>query len=205
MLDLACGDGFYTRQIKTLGAAKVVGVDISSAMIDLAEEQEREHPIGLSYVCADVAELPELGLFDIAVAAYLLHYAKNEDQLERMCRSIARHLPAKGRFVTLNDNPEQSVERYAGYEQYGFNKHAEQPRLDGSEITYFMVAGRELFKFSACFFSRDTYERALRSAGFNKITWHPLSLDNAGINAHGAEYWREYMSNPPIIGLECQL
>ena len=31
--DLACGDGFYTRQIKQAGATNVTGVDISSEMI----------------------------------------------------------------------------------------------------------------------------------------------------------------------------
>ena len=37
VLDLACGDGVYTRQFKRAGAAAVTGVDISPAMIALAE------------------------------------------------------------------------------------------------------------------------------------------------------------------------
>ena len=48
VLDLACGEGFYTRQIARDGATRVVGVDISPEMIALAEELEkrgqREHP-----------------------------------------------------------------------------------------------------------------------------------------------------------------
>jgi ubiquinone/menaquinone biosynthesis C-methylase UbiE len=31
VLDLACGDGFYTRRIKKAGADRVVGVDLSEA------------------------------------------------------------------------------------------------------------------------------------------------------------------------------
>ncbi|WP_437751213.1 class I SAM-dependent methyltransferase [Sorangium sp. So ce1389] len=31
MLDLACGTGFYSRLVKSLGAAEVVGVDVSDA------------------------------------------------------------------------------------------------------------------------------------------------------------------------------
>jgi 2-polyprenyl-3-methyl-5-hydroxy-6-metoxy-1,4-benzoquinol methylase len=54
VLDLACGDGFYTRKVKEQGAARVLGVDISPAMIGLAEEQERSQPLGIEYVCCDV-------------------------------------------------------------------------------------------------------------------------------------------------------
>ena len=36
VLDLACGEGFHTRRLRTGGARHVTGVDISPAMIDLA-------------------------------------------------------------------------------------------------------------------------------------------------------------------------
>jgi len=205
VLDLACGEGFYSRRLQTLGADRVVGVDISAEMIQLAEQQERENPQGIEYVCADVGELDDLGQFDIVVAAYLLHYAPNVDDLLRMCRNIRRHLPAGGRFVTLNENPDQPAERYAGYEQYGFNKTVEDPRIDGAKITYYMVAGRGLFEFHAQYFARKTYERVLTEAGFDHVAWLSLDLDPAGVAEHGDEYWQEYLANPPIIGLECRV
>ncbi len=205
VLDLACGEGFYSRRLKTLGAVSVVGVDISAAMIRLAEQQERDDPQGIEYVCADVCELGDLGQFDIVVAAYLLHYAPNAADLARMCRNVRHHLPDGGRFVTLNENPNQSAESYSGYEQYGFNKTVEKPRIDGSRITYFMVAGRELFEFHAHHFACQTYEHALTDAGFNQIQWQPLALDPIGVDEQGAAYWQEYLDNPPIIGLECRV
>ena len=36
VLDLACGEGFYTRQIRQRGAVRVLGLDLSQGMIDLA-------------------------------------------------------------------------------------------------------------------------------------------------------------------------
>lgn len=205
VLDLACGEGFYSRRLKTIGAASVTGVDISAEMIRLARQQERDDPQGIEFVCADVRELGDLGQFDVIVAAYLLHYAPDVDDLACMCSNVRRHLSTAGRFVTLNENPDQSADCYTGYEQYGFNKTVDNPRMDGSRITYFMVAGRELFKFHAHYFARQTYERVLTDAGFRYIAWHPLVLDPAGIDEHGAEYWREYLDNPPIIGLECRV
>ncbi|HJP37734.1 MAG: class I SAM-dependent methyltransferase [Gammaproteobacteria bacterium] len=205
ILDLACGEGFYSRRLKALGAARVTGVDISVEMIRLAEQQERNDPLGIDFVCADVRELGDLGEFDLIVAAYLLHYAPSDTDLARMCRNIKRHLSVTGRFVTLNENPDQSAEQYAGYEQYGFNKTIDSPAIDGAQITYFMVAGRELFKFHAHYYARQTYEQVLTDAGFGRVAWHPLRLDPAGIDAHGADYWQEYLDNPPVIGLECRV
>lgn len=205
VLDLACGEGFYTRRLKALGATTVVGVDISGEMIRLAEQQEHDAPLGIEYVCADVCALGNLGSFDLVVAAYLLHYAPCRDDLARMCCNIRGQLPAGGRFVTLNENPDQSAECYAGYEQYGFNKTVARPRVDGSQITYFMVAGRELFQFHAHHFARPTYEQVLNQAGFTQTTWHPLALDPAGVDAHGSEYWQEYLDNPPVVGIVCRV
>lgn len=202
VLDLACGEGFFTRRLIEAGAARAVGVDISPAMIALAEQQERDNPIGLDYVCADVQDLTGLGQFDVVVAAYLLHYAQSEAELLRMCERIAAHLPPDGFFVTLNENPDQDAGQYAGYTQYGFNKTVEMPRREGSEITYSMVSGREMFKFHAYYYRRETYERVMRAAGFRELRWRSLELDPLGIEQFGAEYWREYLDNPPVIVLE---
>ena len=205
VLDLACGEGFYTRRLRECGAGEIVGVDISPAMIKLAEQQEQAMPLGIDYVCADVQNLPDLGTFDLVVAAYLLHYAADEQVLQKMCVNISRALRPGGRFMTLNENPEQTAGQYVGYEQYGFNKTVEQPRRDGSKITYFMISGRDLFEFHAFHFARSTYERTFAIAGFDAIAWLPLQLDPAGVAAQGQDYWQEYLANPPITGLECRV
>jgi ubiquinone/menaquinone biosynthesis C-methylase UbiE len=203
VLDLACGEGHYTRRIRERGARRVLGVDISSAMIDLARAQGAG-PGGIEYQVHDVQDLPPLGPFDLVCAAYLLHYARDVAELYRMCRSIARQLPSGGRFVTINENPEQPEDAYAGYLRYGFSKSVTSPRREASPITYAMISGRELFRFVVYHFERDTYEQALQKAGFTDIRWHALQLDPAGGTRMGNEYWSEYLANPPIVGLSCR-
>ena len=204
VLDLACGEGFYARRVKQQGAAQVVGVDISPAMIALAEEQECSHPLGIDYVCSDVQTMPDLGSFDLVIAAYLLHYAPTEVELASMCERIASHLRPSGRFVSLNENPRQLLEQYEGYTQYGFNKTADAPLRNGSPITYSLVSGREIISFTAFFFGVATYERVFNAAGLTIIQWHPLKLGKEGLLEYGPEYWNEYMNNPPVIGIECR-
>ncbi len=202
VLDLACGEGFYSRRIRMAGAASVTGVDISAAMIELAEAAEAREPLGINYCCADVAGLRLPERFDRVAAAYLLHYAKDVAELEAMCSSIAGCLEPGGRLVAINENPRQPATNYRGYTQYGFNKQFAQPRSDGSVIEYSMLAGREMIRFNARYFSAETYTSALHKAGFSNVNWLPLELDPAGIDALGEDYWRAYLDNPPVIGLE---
>jgi 2-polyprenyl-3-methyl-5-hydroxy-6-metoxy-1,4-benzoquinol methylase len=204
VLDLACGEGVYTREMRARGARRATGVDISSAMIALAREQEQAVPLGIEYLVSDVQHLPDLGRFDLVMAAYLLHYARNAAELGRMCERIAHHLPPGGRFVALNENPEQPAAAYAGYAQYGFGKSVQQPRRDGSPIAYTMIAGREVFCFEVYHHERGTYEQALAGAGFRDIRWHPVRLDPDGELACGRDYWQEYLYNPPIVALDCR-
>lgn len=200
VLDLGCGDGHYARRIAAAGAAEVVGVDVSAAMLDLARAQEnRGAPI--TYVQADAAELPDLGRFDIVLGAYLLHYAPDLETLGRMCRGIAGCLAPGGRFVGLNENPDQGVG--TGYEQYGFSKRMPEVRSDGAPVRYWMASGRELVELTVHYYSRPTYDAALRAAGFGTIRWSPPRLDPAGREAHGAAYWSAYLADPPVLALEC--
>jgi len=205
VLDLACGDGFYSRKFGQMGAAPVVGVDISAEMIELARAQERKESLGIRYECADVAKLPSLGEFDIVTAAFLLHYSKDEDEMQAMCDGIAGQLRQGGRFVAMSENPWQKAGRYTLYKKYGFVKTLAEPQIDGAKITYLMATGRRPFKFNVQYFQAQTYERALRNAGFDDIQWHPLVLSEEGRSAKGESHWQEYMDNPPVIGLSAKL
>src|ERR1043166_1707922 len=86
VLDLACGLGFYTRQLKHRGAAHVVGVDISPEMVRLARAQASEAPDGIEYHVGDAAALPQIDRFDLVTAVYLLNYATSKEQMRAMCR-----------------------------------------------------------------------------------------------------------------------
>ncbi len=206
VLDLACGDGIYSRRLKAGGAAEVIGADISQKMIDIAVAREQQEQQGIEYVCIDAAKIGQVpgfaGRFDLVVGAYLFHYAPDEKALAAMCQAVKTCLRPGGRFVGINENPDQSLTDFAGYAQYGFNKVACAPLLDATPVTYSMVSGRELISFVVHYYGRSAYQRAFDQAGFSEVKWQPLLLDPEGEEACGAEYWQEYLSNPPVTGLE---
>ena len=115
-LDLGCGHGHYTRMAKSQGAARVVGVDISQAMIADARSQEQQTPLGIEYRVEDVIDLESIGSFDLALAVYLFPYAASRQQLSGMCGSIYRNLKPGGKLVAAFFNPAVTEAELARYQ-----------------------------------------------------------------------------------------
>ena len=136
MLDLACGEGFYTRLLSQAGAVQVTGVDVSAAMIELAEAQERQHPLGCRYVQADAAAFKPDEPVDLVVAAYLLNYASTPRQLLRFCRTCHDALHPGGRLVGCNNNVLNVSRIPASFRKYGLERTWKRPLAEGDAIRY---------------------------------------------------------------------
>ena len=105
VLDLGCGEGHYTRLLRQLGADQVLGVDLSSDMVELARAQEKSHPLGIDYRVCDAAELKLQTTFDLVFAGYLFNHARNREELRSQFSTICDLLRPGGRLVALNNNP----------------------------------------------------------------------------------------------------
>jgi 2-polyprenyl-3-methyl-5-hydroxy-6-metoxy-1,4-benzoquinol methylase len=205
VLDLACGEGFYTRRLRLRGAERVVGVDLSAGMIALAEDQEQRNPLGIEYVVEDARKLALGEQFDVVFASYLLNYAQTEQDLEEMARAISAHLVAGGHFVTVNNNPAQALDSYGSTREYGFVKQAgATPLRPGTPITYtcFLDGGRSV-QFDNYWLPVETHERALRTAGLGRIRWHAIDVSPEGERSRGRAYWQPLLDAQPVICLDC--
>ena len=81
VMDVACGEGFYTRMLRQKGASKVTGADLSEGTIGLARKEEAEYQQGIDYLVGDARRLAPSHKCDIVVAAYLLNYSLNRGEL----------------------------------------------------------------------------------------------------------------------------
>ena len=162
ILDLGCGEGFYPRKFRQKGSGRVVGVDISTKMIELANKQEAKEPLGIEYIVCDVLKMGKIGSFDLVVTSYILNYAQSKEELLKMCQNIYSNLKPGGRFVSVNDNSEQPPESYLTSEKYGFVKIISEPLQEGTPITYtFTIPGEgKTFCFDNYYLSKATYEWA---------------------------------------------
>jgi ubiquinone/menaquinone biosynthesis C-methylase UbiE len=203
VLDLACGEGFITRFLKQAGAGRVLGVDLSAAMIDLGRAEEEAHPLGIDYIVHDAQSLRLPETFDLVTAAYLLNYAQTPEQLLEMCQAIARHLTPGGRFVTVNNNPGQAPESFASTREYGFTKAAAGELREGTPITYTFLLDDGPLEITNYYLSPATHEWALRTAGFREVRWHVPQVSPAGVAEYGADYWSAFLHHVPVIFLDC--
>ncbi len=202
VVDLACGEGFFTRKLKQRGAARVVGTDISKEMIELAREQESKSPLGIEFRVEDArATGPQLD-FDIAISAWLLVYAHDREELALMSRRLARQLKSGGRLVTLTTNPDVYAFKNPDYRKYGFEVRVEDFAYEGAPIVWTIHLDDSSFEIENYYLPNEAYQSALEAAGFRNVAFHALSLSPDATTAGQDEYWTDLLKNPPAVMID---
>ena len=136
VLDLGCGEGHYTRLLRQLGADQVLGVDLSSDMVELARAQEKSHPLGIDYRVCDAAELKLQTTFDLVFAGYLFNHARNREELRAQFSTVSDLLRPGGRLVALNNTPDDPPSNFEAGRPYGYSKSIDGPLVEGAGIHY---------------------------------------------------------------------
>ena len=101
VLDLGCGFGEHCRQFVNCGAEKVVGIDISEKMLEVARVENCDPKITyLNMPMEDIAELQDT--FDIVISSLAFHYVED---FEGVIRNIHNLLKENGIFIFSQENP----------------------------------------------------------------------------------------------------
>ncbi len=104
VLDLGCGEGYVSRQIAAQSPARLLSVDISKGMIDLAQAAEDSAPLGIEYRVASATDLDLEEEFDQVIAVFLFNYLKC-DEMVSVLKTVHRHLRPGGRFLFTAPHP----------------------------------------------------------------------------------------------------
>ena len=112
-LDLACGTGDITFALgERLHSGEAIGLDITQAMINIAESKRRERNVrNVSFQRADIMSMPfPDASFDCVTCGYAL---RNVPDVESALVEINRILKAGGRFYSLDfGHPENRIYRW---------------------------------------------------------------------------------------------
>ncbi len=102
ILDIGCGMGDLCRFFAEADAGKVIGVDISSNMLQIARERTRIYSNVQLYQSAieDFDTIPEQ--FDLIVSSLALHYVQD---LSAVFVKVHKWLKESGRFVFSVEHP----------------------------------------------------------------------------------------------------
>ncbi len=114
-LDLACGTGDIAFELAGRGA-RVVGVDITQRMLQLAGRKPQAQSTRVAFVAGDMMHLPfGASLFDVVTTGYGI---RNLPLIEPALREVHRVLKPGGVFLSLDFNrPANGFVRaiYVGY------------------------------------------------------------------------------------------
>jgi 2-polyprenyl-3-methyl-5-hydroxy-6-metoxy-1,4-benzoquinol methylase len=200
LLDLACGDGFYTRRFRTECAANpVMGIDLSPKQIERAEAIEQREQLGIEYRVGDVTSLNLERRFDIVTAIHLLHYLENGAEIESALRGIHKTLSGGGHFVTMIANPEFDLEKHDPSDsksKCGYYFSVAEPGNGG--LLRFHPGGFEKERELTIEFRR--WERGFLNgiAGVVGFTteWLDPFISAEGLKEYGASFFDNYLANP---------
>ena len=175
VLDAACGTGDFAAAFARAGAARVVGVDFTEQMIDIARDKARRLDMPESrrpqYDVADATQLPyEDASFDIISIAFGI---RNVDEPHHALREFRRVLRPEGRLVILEfSQPRRAIIRAlnAVYCRHIMPITATLIARDRSG------AYRYLPRSVATFADPSELARLLTESGFERVESYPFTF-----------------------------
>jgi SAM-dependent methyltransferase len=142
LLDAGCGNGYFSRICARAGA-RVTGVEPASALFEFAVSVERDRPLGIRYLQADLCALPDdysgadLGVpFDAVVASMVLPAVPDWTGAMRAC---VQQLRPGGRFVFSVNHPcfEQLASTWRRHGEYRVTEYLDEYEIEQRYATDF--------------------------------------------------------------------
>jgi len=169
ILEIGAGNGYFSRLLAKKGA-KVTATDIASKLISFAQKEEKNNPLGITYLARNAAELRGVKnkSFDAVIANMCL---MDIADAERATKEASRVLKKNGQFIFSVTHP-----AFSDFRQYWtiakqkgkkyFARVVPTYLSSSAEKFIFPIAGIKKFEATQYHRSIDTYFTYLRKAGF---------------------------------------
>lgn len=169
MLDLACGQGRYSRYLAAKGFAEVVGLDLSVSSIEEARKHEAEN---LSYYTHDMRLPYRANYFDFIFNFFTsFGYFEQEKEDLRTLQSIRKGLRPDGVFILDFFNAQYVIEHQTGTErkekggiQFELHKEVQGNRII-KEISFDDQGKKYSFTESVRLYFYDEFDQLFDRAG----------------------------------------
>lgn len=206
VLCAGCGSGEEVEFIKSLGAVKVVGIDISEKLIDIARTT---YP-GIEYKVMDIEHLDfPAGLFDLVFSSLTMHYLN--DWVSALL-SVSRVLKENGIFLfsmthpffsamAKTDTPE-TKSRIHGYSE---DKKSNTLTLYGDYLENHEVTVSVTKDLTVTNYHRSlaTVFRDMKTTGFELLDMvEPKALDES--KQDNPHFWEIHQKVPEFLILKTQ-
>lgn len=167
VLDYGCGPGKVALRIAEAHDVRVLAVDISARMLEIARTQ-RAHP-RIRYVLVDARRLAEVadGSVDAALCCYVFINIGDLDEIRAIAAEVYRVLRPGGRFGVLDTNPGTTGVRFSTFRS-GEPRRVYRPGEQRQVLLYLPDGG--VLELTDYHWPRQTYLDVLGGAGFRQVT-----------------------------------
>jgi ubiquinone/menaquinone biosynthesis C-methylase UbiE len=205
ILDFGCGPGKCSLRLASHGCGRVIAVDQSETMLDMARRL-RSHP-RISYlpVHNDVLDLPDSSV-DVAVACFVFINTGSVERIATAMRNIHRVLRPSGELYIVDTNPGTTGVRFSTFLN-GSPGHDYQ--TGETRIVRLFRGDEQCLELQDFHWPRQFYNDQLEQAGFGSIASFEPILDDvpaderrAFFDQHGFDGWKAETSHPPFLLLK---
>lgn len=177
ILDIATGTGDLAINLAKTNATKIVGLDISSGMLDIGKQKIKKKSLDskIDMILGDSEDMPfEDNAFDAITVAFGV---RNFETLENGLKEIYRVLKPNGTFVILETSIPDKTPYKQGYKFYTKNILP----LIGKAFSKDRSAYKYLCESASVFPYGEALNNILRKSGFINVEDFPQTLGVATI------------------------
>lgn len=99
VLDVACGTGTFCSML-TLNGYKADGLDLSSEIIEIANEKKKINRMDINYKVSDMTKFKVDKKYDLVTCFFdSINFLKDISDVEKMLDCVAKALKKKGHFI----------------------------------------------------------------------------------------------------------
>ena len=218
VLDLACGTGYYSHKLLEWGASYVLGVDLSTSMVDVARQtisEEQKQAGVLRFETGNALTLGKISdeeSFDVVTGVWLLNYSSSLDDMTQMFCSISANLKDGGVFVGVTPHPTDDIAAFAKMtsevqERQGVRwgvtvDYYEELESGEGWRTEVVGHGEPKVSFKNFHLKKSLYEEGAKAGGMNgRVTWPEIKLPQEAVDKAGPGFWDMYFTHGPHMGV----
>lgn len=206
VLDLATGTGIGLRLVRAAGASKLVGVDISPQMLEIAKVTTP----GAVFHTADCSKpLDELRLepqsFDVVLGVWLLNQCPSNVELAGMWANIAKYLKPGGKFVGIIEN--HDIVHPVGVQSFKYGaKESSVTEIENGQgwSVHIEFQTKPKIEIDGFRLKKEIFESEAKHAGMGEITYHAPRMEHVREAVSGGftvekevGWWNELLEEPP--------
>jgi len=181
VLDLACGQGYFSRALYAKGL-KVIGVDVSAELIAIAESRS---PGGIEYVVSPADKLSSLA--DGSVQAIINVLAiQNIENVQGMLKECARVLAKNGALFIVMNHPVLRIPKRTSW-GYDEKSKVQYRRLDG-----YLTESKEVIDMNP-----GSSAKKMTVSFHRPLQFYMKQLHNAGFFISRCEEWTSHKTSSP--------